>query len=244
MFLFFYERDWTKQRGRRKDPLCRIYFSILSGGSQTRLKWGFRIIQCFSVFTRLFWSEGNLFFCIFVWRARVCRPLLCLCRPFFIFEGCLDSNPEYCRSKLARYRLSHPSLYLATHPSYLAAHPFVLEITNGKPNARTLYIEKPNAIYQVAEFLLQIFFSLVQSYKYCNTDYTRTRKDYFIKKKLASSIIIIPPQYWLCCCVNRAGFFSRPSTGSLHSRSCVAKTSFGHIPSIEESKRNVVIILI
>jgi hypothetical protein len=24
-----------------------------------------------------------------------------------IFEGCLDSNPECCRSKLARYRLSH-----------------------------------------------------------------------------------------------------------------------------------------
>ncbi len=28
-----------------------------------------------------------------------------------IFEGCLDSNPEYCRSKLARYRLSHPYLH-------------------------------------------------------------------------------------------------------------------------------------
>jgi hypothetical protein len=49
--------------------------------------------------------------------ARVCRPLLRLWRPFMIFEGCLDSNPEYCRSKLARYRLSHPSLYLAIHPS-------------------------------------------------------------------------------------------------------------------------------
>ncbi len=40
------------------------------------------------------------FFCIFFWRARVCRPLLCLCRPFMIYEGCLDSNPKYCRSKL------------------------------------------------------------------------------------------------------------------------------------------------
>ncbi len=49
---------------------------------------------------------------IFFWRARVCRPLLRLCRPFMIFEGCLDSNPEYCCSKLARYRLSHPSLYI------------------------------------------------------------------------------------------------------------------------------------
>jgi hypothetical protein len=60
---------------------------------------------------------GQLFFCIFFWRARVCQPLLRLCRPFMIFKGCLDSNPEYCRSKLARYRLSHPSLCLATHPS-------------------------------------------------------------------------------------------------------------------------------
>jgi hypothetical protein len=51
-----------------------------------------------------------VFFCIFFWRARVCRPLLRLCRPFMIFEGCLDSNPECCRSKLARYRLSHHSL--------------------------------------------------------------------------------------------------------------------------------------
>ncbi len=57
-----------------------------------------------------------LFFCIFFWRARVCRPLLRLCRPFMIFEGCLDSNPEYCRNKLARYRLSHPS-HWATHPT-------------------------------------------------------------------------------------------------------------------------------
>jgi hypothetical protein len=35
--------------------------------------------------------------------------LLCLCRPFCIFERCLDSNPESCRSKQARYLLSHPS---------------------------------------------------------------------------------------------------------------------------------------
>jgi hypothetical protein len=30
-------------------------------------------------------------------------------------------------------------------------------------------------------------------------------------------------------------------TASLHSRSCVVKTSFGHIPSIEHSKRDVFI---
>ncbi len=51
-----------------------------------------------------------LFYGYFFWRARVCQPLLRLCRPFMIFEGCLDSNPKCCRSKLARYRLSHPSL--------------------------------------------------------------------------------------------------------------------------------------
>jgi hypothetical protein len=62
-----------------------------------------------------------LFFFIFFWRARVCRPLLRLCRPFMIFEGCLDSNPECSRSKLARYRLSHPSHNLATHP--ILSHP-------------------------------------------------------------------------------------------------------------------------
>jgi hypothetical protein len=59
----------------------------------------------------------HFFSFIFFWRARVCRPLLRLCRPFMIFEGCLDSNPECCRSKLARYRLSHPSQYRLSHPS-------------------------------------------------------------------------------------------------------------------------------
>ncbi len=31
---------------------------------------------------------------------------------FCIFERCLDSNPESCRSKQARYQLSHPSLHI------------------------------------------------------------------------------------------------------------------------------------
>jgi hypothetical protein len=64
-------------------------------------------------------------FYIYFWRARVCRPLLRLCRPFMIFEGCLDSNPEYCISKLAQNRLSHPSL-LHSHPSLLLSHPSLL----------------------------------------------------------------------------------------------------------------------
>jgi hypothetical protein len=64
------------------------------------------------------------FLCIFFWLARVCWPLLRLCRSFMIFDGSLDSNPEYCRSKLARYRLSQPPIpLLATHPSDWATHP-------------------------------------------------------------------------------------------------------------------------
>ncbi len=54
----------------------------------------------------------RLFAFVFFVYIFLCRPLLRLCRPFMIFEGCLDSNPEYCCSKLARYRLSHPSLYI------------------------------------------------------------------------------------------------------------------------------------
>ena len=48
-------------------------------------------------------------------RARVYWPLICSCRLFYIVERCLDSNPESCHSKQARYQLSPPSPYLATH---------------------------------------------------------------------------------------------------------------------------------
>jgi len=41
----------------------------------------------------------------------VCRPLLCLCRTFMIFEGCLNSNSECCHSKPARFQLSHQFLF-------------------------------------------------------------------------------------------------------------------------------------
>ncbi len=43
----------------------------------------------------------------------MCWPLRCVCRLCCIFERCLDSNPEGCRSKQAR---------LATHLPYLATH--------------------------------------------------------------------------------------------------------------------------
>ncbi len=52
----------------------------------------------------------NSFWYIFWW-ARVCWPLLCLCRPCCIFERCLDSNPESCRGKQAHCQLGHPSPY-------------------------------------------------------------------------------------------------------------------------------------
>ncbi len=39
----------------------------------------------------------------------MCGPLVCFCRPFMIFEGCLNSNSECRCSKRARYQLSHPS---------------------------------------------------------------------------------------------------------------------------------------
>ncbi len=37
-------------------------------------------------------NTSRNFFCIFFWRTRVRWPLLCLCRPFCIYEKCLDSN--------------------------------------------------------------------------------------------------------------------------------------------------------
>ncbi len=48
-------------------------------------------------------------FVYFFRRAKVCWPLICWCRPICIFERCLDSNPESCRRKQARYQLSQPS---------------------------------------------------------------------------------------------------------------------------------------
>ena len=49
---------------------------------------------------------------IFNGPATVCWPLLCLCRPFCIFDLCLDSNPDSCHNKQASYQLSHPSHYI------------------------------------------------------------------------------------------------------------------------------------
>ncbi len=56
-------------------------------------------------------------FCIFFCRARVCWPLLCLFRPFSIFERCLEELPSH--SKQACNKLSHPSLYRNRWPIVL-----------------------------------------------------------------------------------------------------------------------------
>jgi hypothetical protein len=60
--------------------------------------------------------QDNSFFLYLFWRATVCWPLLCLFRPFMVFEGCLISNSECCRSKRTRYKLSHPSQLLPPIP--------------------------------------------------------------------------------------------------------------------------------
>jgi hypothetical protein len=78
-------------------------------------------------------------FCIFFWRARVCWPLLRLCRPFCIFEKWLDSNQKAsvasrCATNLAAHlpnlathlpKRNHPSPYQLSHQSsflFLATH--------------------------------------------------------------------------------------------------------------------------
>jgi hypothetical protein len=62
----------------------------------------------------------EILFVYFFWMERVCWPLLCLCRPIMIFEGCLNSNSECCHSQRARYQLSHQSPNI---PSSAIHHP-------------------------------------------------------------------------------------------------------------------------
>ncbi len=64
--------------------------------------------------TRSLWPSrkrvNKSFLWIFFWRARVCRPLLRLCRPFMIFEECLVRTQSTAV-------LSWRATDLATHPS-------------------------------------------------------------------------------------------------------------------------------
>ncbi len=64
--------------------------SSFKAGDQRERKEG-RPCLIFSFMIWLLCNRGNFFLYIF-WRSRVCWPLLCLCRPFCIFERCLDSN--------------------------------------------------------------------------------------------------------------------------------------------------------
>ncbi len=48
-----------------------------------------KVIIIFFLISSLFKESLRSFFWIFFWRARVCWPLLCVCRPFCIFERCL-----------------------------------------------------------------------------------------------------------------------------------------------------------
>ncbi len=73
--------------------------------------------------TTLFLSIFARIIFLFFWRASLCWPLLCSCRPFCIFESCLVSNPESCRSKQARYQPEPPIFHYqrtVSHPSHLA----------------------------------------------------------------------------------------------------------------------------
>jgi hypothetical protein len=65
-------------------------------------------------------TQGSFSFFLFLYifcRASVCWPFLCLCRPVCIFEICLDTNPESCRSKQrCATNLATPSpLYYKLH---------------------------------------------------------------------------------------------------------------------------------
>jgi hypothetical protein len=78
-------------------------------------------------------ESANFSVVIFFLRARVCWTLLFLCRPFCIFERCLDSNPQgaavacRCATNLAthlnRNLVTHVPSNLASHlPTYLSNH--------------------------------------------------------------------------------------------------------------------------
>ncbi len=63
----------------------------------------------------IFWVKNTYFFHYFFGGARVCWPLLCLCRPFCVFEICLDST-------LIATVASGRATNLATHLPNLATH--------------------------------------------------------------------------------------------------------------------------
>ncbi len=67
-------------------------------------RWGAQVMKRWAIAAK--WLRCGIwwiFYFIFFLRDRVCWQLLCLCRPFMIFEGCR------IRSVAVPYQLSHPS---------------------------------------------------------------------------------------------------------------------------------------
>jgi len=127
-------RTWEAMSVLTKRSLIMLKSSPDSGFLNTTSDWTktFMIIWIYGhFFVKLIFL--NIFY-IFFWRARVCWPFLCLCRLFCNFGRCLDLNPESCRSKQARYQLSLPSPYLATH---LPTKPPISLLSHPSPNVAT-----------------------------------------------------------------------------------------------------------
>jgi hypothetical protein len=82
---------------------CLHYNTMYNPRKQDRKGWrgGGSNRQSFDTYSSKL-LEPIDFFCKFILRPNVCWLLLCLCRPFSIFESCLDSNLESSRSKQAR----------------------------------------------------------------------------------------------------------------------------------------------
>ncbi len=101
--------------------VCNRYaFVTLPWITANNWRWCSETYRFFFVFLFVWYSMASLMFE---------EPLLCVGPRIeqwtYLCERCLDSNPESCRSKQARYLLSHPSPWanLATHlPTNLATH--------------------------------------------------------------------------------------------------------------------------
>ncbi len=100
--------------------ICSSILSILTSGKETRFFWDVieprRLsrsgekskeiaelnTQLLNRYSILYGHILSIFYVCIFWRATECWRLLCLCRSFMIFEGCLDSKLECCRSMRAR----------------------------------------------------------------------------------------------------------------------------------------------
>ncbi len=86
-----------------------VFYSCWSSAWVTGLKTVLRL-------TLLSHNCSLIFLAIFWW-VRVCWTLLCLCRPFCIFERSLHSDPESCcRDRLATNLATHLLTYSRPYP--------------------------------------------------------------------------------------------------------------------------------